>query len=153
MAHLGRTMSPPISRRTLTFLTPVAVLAALSLACSEERGDGAPESDRDGTGDQARTGASRLPGPSERAPSPLAQRRDTTVVRMFAALRKDSLLVGQPLTVGARGTTVILRGTVTTSAARERALDLVRAHLGTFSLIDSVEVAGPESRRPERDIG
>lgn len=82
------------------------------------------------------------------APAPLArdsavapQRHDATVFAVIGEVARDSLLRGQVIHVGARDTTLILSGTLPDSAMHERLLEIASAHVGTFTLVDSVRVA------------
>lgn len=79
--------------------------------------------------------------------APGAQRRDRTVVGVFTDLRTEPLLQGADVKVSGSGTTLVLAGEVPSTAARDRALEIARRHLGTFTLVDSLRVAAPASDR------
>ncbi|MBA2565571.1 MAG: hypothetical protein H0V09_09145 [Gemmatimonadetes bacterium] len=121
----------PFTRRPAGFARPVWIALALA-ACSQES---APEAD----------GAPAVhPG----VPAPLAsaspQRRDTTVVRVFSDLRQDPLVRGEDVMVRARGTALILSGSVSSRPVRDRVREIAGRRLGSFSLVDSLTVVGED---------
>ena len=81
------------------------------------------------------------PAPLARDSAARAQRHDATVFAVFGEVAQDSLLQGQVIRVTARDTTLTLSGSVADSAMHERLLEIARAHVGTFILVDSVRVA------------
>jgi hypothetical protein len=92
--------------------------------------------------------------PSPGAPVPVAEtdsldagsRRDATVLTIFSAIREDSLTRGRDITVAATDTTLVVKGRVAREPSRRRVLEIVRRHLGRFTLVDSlvVDPAAPE---------
>ena len=95
----------------------------------------------------AHPGAAPAPPASGPAQAVPVQRRDETVFAVFDEVRADSLLKNQEIHVTARDTTLVLSGSVADSASHERLLEIARAHLGDFALVDSVRVgaAGPRA--------
>ena len=90
---------------------------------------------------------------AESAPQPVGstapgvQRRARTVVGVFTDLRADPLLEGARVKVSGSGTTLVLAGEVSSPAVRDRALEIARRHLGTFTLLDSLRIAAPAPDR------
>ncbi len=81
------------------------------------------------------------PAPLARDSAATAQRHDATVYAVIGDVARDSLLQGQVIQVTARDTTLLLNGTVSDSAMHARLLEIARAHVGSFTLVDSVRVA------------
>lgn len=80
--------------------------------------------------------------PSEDASPFTPQRRDRTILAVFTAVRDDPLLRNEGIKITARGSSLVVKGVLSTSAAHDRVLEIARAGAGSFTLLDSLQVAG-----------
>ncbi|HEY7462050.1 MAG TPA: hypothetical protein VIC59_09270 [Gemmatimonadota bacterium] len=83
------------------------------------------------------------PAPLARDSAATAQRHDLTVYAIIGDVARDSLLQSQVIQVTARDTTLLLYGTVSDPAMHARVLEIARAHVGSFTLVDSLRVVPP----------
>ncbi|MFN2433467.1 MAG: hypothetical protein ABR599_11755 [Gemmatimonadota bacterium] len=136
-----RWLSPrhaPLPGRRARGGPPLLVLWLVSTAVAACAGDAG-----DGRAVEARSG---VPQPVAAAGDGAAttQRRDATVLAIFAELREDSLTRGRDVSIGAAGTSLVLKGRVADAAIRERALAIAREHAGSFTLLDSLVVTNDD---------
>jgi osmotically-inducible protein OsmY len=72
------------------------------------------------------------------APAPVGDEALTAHVR--SQLSSDTQLKGAPLDVSAKSGVVLLQGTVTTNAAKQRALTLARGTEGVTQVVDRIRI-------------
>jgi hypothetical protein len=80
------------------------------------------------------------PGRATPPPAAPAQRRDATVYAVFNDVLHDSVLQGERISVTARDSTLVLKGSVRDEAGHRRLLEIAGRHAGRFAVADSVKV-------------
>jgi hypothetical protein len=116
----------------------VLVLSLLAAGACSAEGDSAPARPPSARPDASR-GAAAAAG-SARDTTSAVQRRFRAVLGIVAGLREEALLRGTDVKVSGSGTTIVLAGEVPGAAARERAMEVARAHARGFTLVDSLRV-------------
>ena len=132
--------------KLVLFLMVIGIVAVVAFGYGRTSGESA--SDSVGTSgsriDNARQAsveiAGRVAEGATKAEAVLSEARLTTKIKSKIAL--DDTLDGSRIAVDTAGTVVTIKGSVASSAQRERAVQLARETDGVTSVVDRLEVAG-----------